>query len=722
VDGDTGYAEGHNEIGVTTGESDIVLRAHVDAQNNPVAFQITPSAVINPGGTAGASRTQFSPFTLFPVGGGVTVVGVPGPIALTVSTPSDGETFQLCQFPVTGLATGVPNISITVDGQPVADPSTNNPADPFQVGFTTTLTPPAGPVTITVTAFDPLGDTVTDTLHVTCLQSLNPCANVTCPSTACTTGVCDPTSGQCSSVPVADGTACSEGDGCTAEACASGHCVHETALQCIPTTLTANQTCSATGTGQASVVDVCTNQPVGLASCSSVSLSESNLSSPTDSTCTYGSESAQCAVSLTDTTAPSLSCPPSATATLDAWCRNATSNVTATATDNCDGTDNVTCKQVTLCEGQTGTVTCTAADSSHNKATCQVPVTAVDKTPPTLVVGQSNGRYPGGRGYCNDGPVSLPITISDTCGGASGYTATATAQAPGGQPVPLTVTLAPACSSSQRTGTVTIPAGFSGPVTITVNAFDGSGNETTKTVTVTFTTCFCSYTPSEWGAPCTQSGGGGGSCGGSRYGDGDGDDDDRGGSSQSLSCELCADFSQLFGHSFEVGSNHARQITLTSCQAVSNFVPTTGAPGIIGHSATNPPHSGNSCGVLGGDLTALELNVAFDDAGLLARTAQTRFGDLIVEAGTPLDGLSVRQVLALGQNVASAASVSAALGLLPGGMTLPQFDAVIEAINGNFDGCKSDGGILQRPKGSGQCGGGDGNDGEDGEGGGGEQR
>ena len=180
-DGDSANAEGLNQNAVATGETRMVLRAHNNG-NTPVAFHLTPSAIINAGGAPGNGRTDFSPITLFPKGGDVTVVGVPGSIALTVTAPQEGQVFQVCQIPVTGLSTGQPNIGITVNGQNVAAPSTNNPGDPQQVGFTTMLTPPPGPLTITVTAADANGHQVSDTRHVSCVHPVNHAPQITCPA------------------------------------------------------------------------------------------------------------------------------------------------------------------------------------------------------------------------------------------------------------------------------------------------------------------------------------------------------------------------------------------------------------------------------------------------------------------------------------------------------------------------------------------------------------
>jgi hypothetical protein len=65
--------------------------------------------------------------------------------------------------------------------------------------------------------------TQTDTCQVGVCSGSNP---IVCPSlNQCNAGVCDPTSGACSTPPVADGTACDDGDACTSsDTCQSGVC------------------------------------------------------------------------------------------------------------------------------------------------------------------------------------------------------------------------------------------------------------------------------------------------------------------------------------------------------------------------------------------------------------------------------------------------------------------------------------------------------------------
>jgi hypothetical protein len=166
---ETGNAEGLGFNSVLNAESDIVLRVH------NVPFQITPSAIINPGGQPGTGRTTFSPIVINPKQGDIIIVGIPGTLSLTVTSPQNGQVFSTCQIPVTGSATGAQNITITVNGQPVQTTSANNSNDPNQVLFSTTVNGNGGNTQITVVGSAPGNTSVTDTLTV---SANNPTVNV----------------------------------------------------------------------------------------------------------------------------------------------------------------------------------------------------------------------------------------------------------------------------------------------------------------------------------------------------------------------------------------------------------------------------------------------------------------------------------------------------------------------------------------------------------------
>ena len=116
----------------------------------------------------------------------------------------------------------------------------------------------------------------------------------------------------------------------------------------------------------------------------------------------------------------------------------------------------------------------------------------------------------------------------------------------------------------------------------------------------------------------------------------------------------------------------------TSPLTVNAYLPAIGTPAALNQNLVDPLTS--SSGAFGGDVTALQLDVDFSDAGLLVGTANVSFGDLSVcnlASTTDLNGKSVRQVLAI---------VNTALG---GGSTIDSvasLDGVASALSLAFDG------------------------------------
>jgi hypothetical protein len=167
---ETAHAEGLNQNLVHTGEVRMVLRVRSNG-----AFKVTPSAIINTNpNVPSTGRTDFSPFIIAPQKGDVTVVGVPGNLSLTVTSPQEGQSLSSCTIPVSGYATGTQNITITVNGQAVATHPGNNPNDPNLVTFSTTVAGNGANTTITVVASSPTNSPVTDVIHVSATSSTPP--------------------------------------------------------------------------------------------------------------------------------------------------------------------------------------------------------------------------------------------------------------------------------------------------------------------------------------------------------------------------------------------------------------------------------------------------------------------------------------------------------------------------------------------------------------------
>lgn len=166
---ETGHSEGLNQNNVTTGEVRQVLR--VSDPSSPVPFLVNPSAIVN------GSRVTFGPFTVTPYPGQIIVVGVPGNIQLTVTTPQPNATSANGQFTVTGFAGGTQINSITINGQQVAFSPAATPADPNRVSFSAPITIAAGPIVVTATGLD--NAQVTDTVPVTVLNNQTPAVTFT---------------------------------------------------------------------------------------------------------------------------------------------------------------------------------------------------------------------------------------------------------------------------------------------------------------------------------------------------------------------------------------------------------------------------------------------------------------------------------------------------------------------------------------------------------------
>ena len=111
---------------------------------------------------------------------------------------------------------------------------------------------------------------------------------------------------------------------------------------------------------------------------------------------------------------------------------------------------------------------------------------------------------------------------------------------------------------------------------------------------------------------------------------------------------LNTNFTSFYGSSLVVGGTHT--ITFTSASSVFSYLPALGTAGVLSGSLQNPTLS--SAGELGGEVVALQINVDFSDADLLANT--TPLGDLRFcnfTALPVLNGQTVRQFLATANTI-----------------------------------------------------------------------
>jgi hypothetical protein len=116
----------------------------------------------------------------------------------------------------------------------------------------------------------------------------------------------------------------------------------------------------------------------------------------------------------------------------------------------------------------------------------------------------------------------------------------------------------------------------------------------------------------------------------------------------------------------------------SSADAILHYVPTTGAPAPLDTDLNNPVTT--SAGVFGGDVLALQLDIDFGDAGVLAGAAPVRFGDLhicgLTGATAGLNGSTVRSF---------ATVANTALGGGATGYTVADLDAVTDELAAAFN-------------------------------------
>jgi hypothetical protein len=118
-------------------------------------------------------------------------------------------------------------------------------------------------------------------------------------------------------------------------------------------------------------------------------------------------------------------------------------------------------------------------------------------------------------------------------------------------------------------------------------------------------------------------------------------------------------FFAVYPNGIEVGISGVggHSMIFNTPESVLDYLPTSGTPDALDNDLQDP--TSTSSGVFGAYVLANQLNVDFNDAGFLAGSANTRFGDLTIlnlgvfdVQGVPedfsyLNGLSVRQVLAV---------------------------------------------------------------------------
>ncbi len=139
-------------------------------------------------------------------------------------------------------------------------------------------------------------------------------------------------------------------------------------------------------------------------------------------------------------------------------------------------------------------------------------------------------------------------------------------------------------------------------------------------------------------------------------------------------------FATVFPSGLTIGGG-SNKATFTTSNAIKNYLPAGGTAGALSGVSVNPVTT--SSGVLGGQITALMLNVYFDSAGVIGPNP-VKLGNLVIASG-PFQGKTVYEFLAIANLALSGAST---------GYTFSQINDAATAINENFDNGSQDNGFL----------------------------
>jgi hypothetical protein len=145
---------------------------------------------------------------------------------------------------------------------------------------------------------------------------------------------------------------------------------------------------------------------------------------------------------------------------------------------------------------------------------------------------------------------------------------------------------------------------------------------------------------------------------------------------------LHSHFSGAFPNGLTVGCTY--KLTLTSAQAVTDYLPGGGPAAVLTSNITNPVNLKNN---LASQLVTLTLSLQFDVFDPHFSGSSLLLGDLLIGSG-PFKGMKIKDVAAEGNKV---------LGGCPSKYTAAQFVDVLTAINENFDDGTVNGGFIVCP-------------------------
>lgn len=142
---------------------------------------------------------------------------------------------------------------------------------------------------------------------------------------------------------------------------------------------------------------------------------------------------------------------------------------------------------------------------------------------------------------------------------------------------------------------------------------------------------------------------------------------------------LANNFSAVYPNGVEVGipGSDGFSMKFRGAKNVEAYLPAGGPPNPLNADLLDPTKSAS--GVFGGQVLALQLNVDFNNAGIVQGTGGSIAGLRLANTNTSLDGKTISEILA-------AANAALGEGPLPADYTYPLLNELIQNLNVAFDG------------------------------------
>lgn len=141
-------------------------------------------------------------------------------------------------------------------------------------------------------------------------------------------------------------------------------------------------------------------------------------------------------------------------------------------------------------------------------------------------------------------------------------------------------------------------------------------------------------------------------------------------------------FSSVFPNGLVVGSYYT--LKLSTAKDVENFLPCSGTPSALTTNLVNPTSYLNT---FAGQVVAANLNIQFNNAGLLGNQSQPHLEDMTLANGSAV-GMTVKQVIDM---------ANLALGGDSTPLSISTLNSVLNSINLGFDNCKPNNGFFTCP-------------------------